>query len=392
MLPLAQTLERASEHSFLKDQRSVDEGLPALERGGSKESIEPRVKPQGPFSDSGYASMPSSAAPGTSNDDYQASIHVNQNMKQLVVSTGDQGDNQSPESDHALGVEGPEAANVDLQSVVSDSDEISSQISTRKTQQELLAERHLSVLLAQHEELKPLYEIALERMEKEHFVNNFRRILKRYYLDLLQSANTNLERATVHLLRSRWSRLRMAQDIVDRVSPESVELYAQPLDATRDIEDKIPILESWIAGNPGLAPPPEPQDIGDEVEVKVDGLDDSASEDEVDQEVRNYLLPNVAEMESFLLQGNSFRSLLTNICLFLLPAALTPLSRVLMTIPYDRIYFSSEDNLSILNRVKGFVEDHTEENWNWWPLQPRMRPLAKNQTRVYWKCVRSSRI
>jgi hypothetical protein len=183
----------------------------------------------------------------------------------------------------------------------------------------------------------------------------------------------------------------MAQDIVDRVSPESVELYAQLLDATRDIEDKIPILESWIAGNPGLAPPLEPQDIRNEVEVKVEGLDDSASEDEVDQEVRNYLLPNVAEMESFLLQGNSFRSLLTNICLFLLPAALTPLSRVLITIPYDRIYFSSEDNISILNRVKGFVEDHTEENWNWWPLQPRMRPLAKDQTRVYWKCV-SSRI
>jgi hypothetical protein len=120
ILPLALTLEQASEPSFLKDKRSVDEGLPALEPGGSKEGIEPRVKPQGPFSDSGYTSMPSSVAPSTSNDDYQASIHVNQNVKQLVVSTGDEGDNQSPENYHALGVQRPEAANVDLQSVVSD--------------------------------------------------------------------------------------------------------------------------------------------------------------------------------------------------------------------------------------------------------------------------------
>jgi hypothetical protein len=248
-------------------------------------------------------------------------------------------------------------------------------------------------LLAQHEDLKPLYEIALGRMGKERFVNNFRRILKRYYLDLVQSTNTNLERATVHLLRSRWSRVRMAQDIVDRVSPESDELYAQRLDDTRDIEDRIPTLERWIAGNPGLAPPLEPQDIGDEVEVRADDLDDAASDsdqEEEDRDVRSSLLPNVAEMESFLLQGDSFRSLVANTCLFLLPAALTPLSRVLMTIPYDRIYFSSKDNFSVLNRVKGFAEDHTEENWNWWPLQPRMRPLAKDQTRVYWKCVRTS--
>jgi hypothetical protein len=382
MAPVAQTLERASKYSSPQAQRPANDDFPALERDDAKESIEQQVKFRGAFSDSGFASMPASVAPKISHNAGQTSIHDNHSINQLSISTGDQGSNQNLDNEHTPLAGTTEAADEDLQSVVSDRDEVFSQISIRKTQQELLAEKRLTILLAQHEDLKPLYEIALERVGKERFVNNFRRILKRYYLDLVQSANTNLEQATVHLLRSRWTRVKIAQDIVNRVKPESDELYGQPLDDTRDIEDKMAILESWIASNPGLAPPLEPQDIGDEVELTSD-----SDQDDDEQAFIGYPLPNIAEMESFLFQGNSFCSLITNTSLFLLPAALSPISRVLMTIPYERVYFSSENNLSVLNWVKGFIEDHTEEIWNWWPLQPRMRPLAKDQMRVYWKCV-----
>lgn len=383
--PVAQTLERASKYSSLQAQRPANDDFPALERDDVKESIEQQVKFRGAFSDSGFASMPPSVAPKISHNAGQTSIQDNHSTNQLSTSSSDQGSNQNLDNEHTPLAGTTEAADEDLQSVVSDRDEVFSQISIRKTQQELLAEKRLIILLAQHEDLKPLYEIALERVGKERFVNNFRRILKRYYLDLVQSANTNLEQATVHLLRSRWTRVKIAQDIVNRVKPESDELYGQPLDDTRDIEDKMAILESWIASNPGLAPPLEPQDIGDEVDVTSD-----SDQDDDEQAFAGYPLPNIAEMERFLFQGNSFCSLITNTSLFLLPAALGPICRVLMTIPYERIYFSSENNLSVLNWVKGFIEDHTEESWNWWPLQPRMRPLAKDQMRVYWKCVSNS--
>lgn len=64
-----------------------------------------------------------------------------------------------------------------------------------------------------------------------------------------------------------------------------------------------------------------------------------------------------------------------------------PLTRILMSIPSDRIWFSTEDDLSVWNKIKAFVENHTEENWNWWPLRPRMRLLQKDQTRLHWRCV-----
>ncbi|KAH6698143.1 hypothetical protein BKA61DRAFT_497437 [Leptodontidium sp. MPI-SDFR-AT-0119] len=332
--------------------------------------------------------MPFPTAPSSSNDATRASIHTNQDTKQLAASCNDQDDNQNLENHYRPEVETPEAADNDAHSIISDRDEIFSQVPARRSHQELLAERHLTLLLAQHQDLTPLYDIALERMEREHFVDNFRKILKRYYLDLVQSASTNLEHATIHLLRSRWRRVRIAQDIVDQASPKSNEINDYLVGDMQEAEAKMLELESWIAGNPGLAPPAEPHNIRGEVEVKADDFDDAVSDRDSEEEenIKDYLSPNVVEMEKFLLEGNSFHLLVTNICLFLLPASLTSLSRVLMTVPYNDIYFSSEEYISVLNRVKGFLEDHTEENWNWWPLQPRVRPLARGQTRVYWTC------
>jgi hypothetical protein len=66
----------------------------------------------------------------------------------------------------------------------------------------------------------------------------------------------------------------------------------------------------------------------------------------------------------------------------------TPLTRVLMSIPSDRIWFSDEDDNSILNKFKILVEEFTEEDWDWWPL----RMLQKDQTRVHWLCVSNSNL
>ncbi|KAL5320208.1 hypothetical protein ACEPPN_011009 [Leptodophora sp. 'Broadleaf-Isolate-01'] len=379
MASASQTSDGGFKHSLIPIPRSIDKGLSSLDREDSNESTEPRVKPHGPFSDSGYASMPFPTAPSSSNDATRASIHTNQDTKQLAASCNDQDDNQNLENHYRPEVETPEAADNDAHSIISDRDEIFSQVPARRSHQELLAERHLTLLLAQHQDLTPLYDIALERMEREHFVDNFRKILKRYYLDLVQSASTNLEHATIHLLRSRWRRVRIAQDIVDQASPKSNEINDYLVGDMQEAEAKMLELESWIAGNPGLAPPAEPHNIRGEVEVKADDFDDAVSDRDSEEEenIKDYLSPNVVEMEKFLLEGNSFHLLVTNICLFLLPASLTSLSRVLMTVPYNDIYFSSEEYISVLNRVKGFLEDHTEENWNWWPLQPRVRPLAR---------------
>lgn len=103
--------------------------------------------------------------------------------------------------------------------------------------------------MARHEELSPLYEIALSKISKERLVENLRRILKQYYLDLANTARTNLEKAAVQLLRSRWDRIRILQQIIDIIYPDTAD-EAEP--EISDIPDKRAYLESWLANNPGF--------------------------------------------------------------------------------------------------------------------------------------------
>ncbi|KAF2998955.1 hypothetical protein E8E13_006894 [Curvularia kusanoi] len=62
------------------------------------------------------------------------------------------------------------------------------------------------------------------------------------------------------------------------------------------------------------------------------------------------------------------------------------IQEVLDTIPKDDIWLSDEQNVSLLNRVKAMIEDYTLLEWNWWPLQPRMRALRNLEKRLFWRC------
>ncbi|KAJ5876151.1 uncharacterized protein N7529_001735 [Penicillium soppii] len=53
----------------------------------------------------------------------------------------------------------------------------------------------------------------------------------------------------------------------------------------------------------------------------------------------------------------------------------------------DRISFSLQDTSSAVNKIKGRWERFTGETWDWWPLAPYMRPLARGEARLHWNCV-----
>lgn len=269
----------------------------------------------------------------------------------------------------------------DIRSVMSDLNDIHSLASNRRMPQEIVAEEHLGVLLAQRSELKPLYEEALQKLGRSRFVENFRRLLKRYYLDLSRHANTNLQRATTHLLRSRWARIRIAQRVVDFFHAEDKDAEAQMAQFIRENQWKVLDLESWIATNEGLAPSMD--DLDDTIMCE-----DSSDDDSNTGEDKASILPNVSEMEEFLVGGVSFQNLSVNMQLFLLPAALAPLTRIIMSIPEENIWFSAEDDLSFMNQTKIWLENRTVGKWNWWPMQPPMPLLQEDQVRVHWQCVR----
>jgi hypothetical protein len=53
----------------------------------------------------------------------------------------------------------------------------------------------------------------------------------------------------------------------------------------------------------------------------------------------------------------------------------------------DSFSLSKQNNNSLANRMKAFVEDFTMLEWNWWPLKPRMRDMSSSETRLFWHCV-----
>lgn len=272
--------------------------------------------------------------------------------------------------------------------IITDKDGVGSTIPADRITYEMVAERQLSGLLTQNGELRPLCEEALRRMDESWFVDNLQRLLKQYYSDLVQNAETNLEQVTSRILKSRLSRIRIARHIAITLKLEYDKIRADMEQHTQETESKIPNLDAWIVGNAGLgAQNKKTQSETRDDKTGSENEDLSDDEETLDERKTKDVLPNVAGMEAFLIRGRPFRALSFNFELLLLPSNLSSLTRILMSIPSDRIWFSAEDDFSPSNRMKAFVEDHTEGNWNWWPLRPRMRVLQDNQTRLHWRCV-----
>jgi hypothetical protein len=205
----------------------------------------------------------------------------------------------------------------DIKSASSLTDDINSQVSTRRSPQEVVAEEKLGFLLAQNEELRGLYEASLSKISKERLIQNLRRLLKQYHLDLCRAAKTNLEKATARLLRGRWSRVRIAQMISDLVQPDAGEDLEQPLaEVPRELFD----LEAWIARNAGFETPktrvpfdPAPEEWnGAEPENWALQEDDSLDENDDENKLSVKLLSKISEAEKFLLEGESFQRLLNS--------------------------------------------------------------------------------
>lgn len=290
----------------------------------------------------------------------------------------------------------------EIQSLITISDDTESQVPSRQTPNEQIAERGLWLFLAQQEALQPLCEEGLIKVGKARLVTNLAKLLKQYYLDLHPIAQTNLEKATVNLLRRKSRRTRIARHISEFLSPANDEDIDQRRQEKDEIQHKLQRLERYVTETMALVLTPPKQDeiqddkenklsewdIIDENERRSDSSSDEGSEISEHKEIR--ALPNVDEMKNFLISsggGTPFRKLEINLRLFLFPSSLGPLTRILMSIPSDRIWFSEKDNNFWCNRFKAFVEDATEDNWNWWPLQPRIRSLRRDQARVHWLCV-----
>lgn len=274
-------------------------------------------------------------------------------------------------------------------SIASDDDDLSSQISSQKSSQRAIAERQLGVLMALNPELGIAYNEAIASMPEGQFVSNFRRLLKRYYLDIRPFASTSLERTAVELLRSRGARTRLAKIISNTRNASNEQLHAQTEGRICRVHQKDRTdMERWIVGAKSYA---QEASLLDQTENNTieSHSSDSGSDENGDIAGKKGLerFPNIQQLENFLTGSTAFHALLHNFRIFVLPRSLSQLA---LSIPSRQVRFSNGNDVSLINKIKTFMEEHTGTRWNWWPFSPRKQFLSPNQTRMYWQCVRLS--
>lgn len=276
----------------------------------------------------------------------------------------------------------------DVASIFSNLEEIQSTVEVQKTPYILDAEEQLTLIFMDNVEIKDTCTELLGRMGKRRFVTNLRRLLKRYYLHLLPSAQVSIEKGCLELFKSRFTRTRVAVAIADKIRPHSDQTRVDVENDIRKAQAMRPDVERWLGGNPAFSldsqsPPHKLEDS--------DATSDSASSTDKDEpeDILKYSedLKHINRVKRFLTEGAAFRKLLLDIEMMLLPKELTGTAESLLATSEDNILFDVEQGQSSWNRWKIKIEQMTHTKWDWWPLSPISYPVSKGQSRVQWICV-----
>jgi serine/threonine protein kinase len=304
-----------------------------------------------------------------------------------------QGEESVGENDHDTLVEEEEIPSDNYGIRLMDHDdplEVSSVSSHITTARKRDGKAHLAQFLATDAELRVLCASVIEKLGEAVFANEGRKILKGFYLGMLGDAKTELQKQSVALLKSRSGRTRMSMQMAKMVigaKMKDVEDVKDRIQADEQVRMREERLEMWAgiyAHN--LRADEDPAQIDPEYAHAPETewtLTESNSDGEAmsESDTREKILPKVTEMEEFFRNSKSFEMLLEGFRGVLLPPALRDI------LPANFVETSTEEDLSISNQIKSFVEDFTMLDWDWWPLRPRMRVLKPSERRLVWICV-----
>ena len=270
----------------------------------------------------------------------------------------------------------------DIESLISDRFDIASEASSGKSRLESNAIYVLADYFARVEELVPLHKKTLLKISKERFANNYRRILKSYYIKLLNEASNEKEKMAAKVLRKRTNRASLAREIVEIIKNDEKEQQDTRLSRLEESRVHKGNANDWLAKLPTSGEPLEDHDTRElqgENSDDDDDDDDDGDDESSDEELE---FPKIKQIELFLRRGPAFRTLLTDLRILRLPG---PLREIINTVPKASIAISSENDTSVLNRAKSFLEDYTGYCWDWWPLRPPLRDIQPDNKRVEWK-------
>ncbi|CAN9079966.1 unnamed protein product [Alternaria alternata] len=281
--------------------------------------------------------------------------------------------------------------------------ETSSVTSHITTAREKDAKAHVAYVLANDTELRALCSRVLDELGKAEFANEGRKLLKSFYCGLLMDANTQLEKQSVSLLKSRKGRIRISSNIAEIINSPDVEHSEAGRRAEEQIRMRRKRLEMWAEDYTHTSHADGDSYEWDAMQHRLverlygqpedsKHVDSSTShsgdsdEFDLEGETKENFTTRVTEMENFFRNSRSFEVLLDGFRELLLPQSLRDI------LPATSVEISTEEDNSISNQMKSFVEDFTMLDWNWWPLTPRMRALKTNEKRLIWKCSCGTRI
>ena len=265
----------------------------------------------------------------------------------------------------------------DIQSLPSNNDEDGSQASVETSNEEISGKALIRIFLCEEPQFRLLCDKAFARMDEERFVKNLLHLLKSFHDNLSVEAKSEAEKSIARLLRSKRGRLRISRQLANHIRQERSDV---PQDDRVDL--RIPTknlnrVENWLK-----LVSDRPADSWAEGKTVKVGSESATSASTNDSEEDEF--PNVSKLKTFLRGSRSFRLLLKDCMMMFLPFELR---RVLLSISKKQIWLSSEQDSSILNRFKAWVEQATQARWIWWPFEPPKRVLSDNESRIFWRCV-----
>ena len=195
-------------------------------------------------------------------------------------------------------------------------------------------------ILSSDQVLKPWFATAAQKVDRDRFVRNVRRLIGRYYLDLLKEVQDVRERNAVQILRDNvfWFAVSL-QETFDPQAP-SRKVYMQEA-LERQTFDRLYLLERHLASTTHSEVMETKDDKTNDTISVVDSFED-------DPEPIDYTrFPNIAHIRTFLTGGVAFHRLRENLHCFVSGQAMEidepidrpnqePAGREVLELPSDR--------------------------------------------------------
>ncbi|KAI0842910.1 hypothetical protein F5Y06DRAFT_76436 [Hypoxylon sp. FL0890] len=243
-------------------------------------------------------------------------------------------------------------------------------------------------------------DIGWERMRSE-----FRKMLKRYALNLKAEAHSDHHQAIVRFVGSFSACI--TRDVFSKFSTGGRETEFRIPESLQNIRDSREMVEEYLQKVLGPAKP---------IECNEDSDQDSTDEEFGEEEPYDGSLGHLDRMERFIQESIAYQILRRQVYDFVYPSLgsrlrdlvsswsrpshkyhdyiirykLSNLVAELQYINPDTIRFDYNEETDYLAKAVGYsqtlVELWTNERWDWWPLAQCSRPLKEGETRLRWEC------